>query len=185
MSKQIPQLRMIIPDIAAWSFNDELPLGFCTRTYSTGYEKYWSLIISESFNSEFNLDKWEKEIVQKEGYKPERVFFIFNDEGIPCATASAMRVGSEQHGYVHYVGTRPAFSGRKLGYHVTAAVTQSFKREGCKDAVLDTDAHRIPAIRVYLKLGYCPIIIHEKHREIWNDIRIQTGIDFFIYDVLS
>jgi len=89
-----------------------------------------------------------------------------------------MRIGGEQHGYVHYVGTRPAFTGRMLGYHVTAVVTQAFQQEGCLDATLDTDPYRIPAIRIYLKLGYRPLIIHEKHRDIWNDIRQQTGINF-------
>ena len=162
---------MVIKDLSKWSFNEPLTSGFSIRTYHLGDEEHWCLIISESFNAEFKLDKWQKQILGKEGYRPERVFFVLDDAGVPCATASAMRIGGEQHGYVHYVGTRLVFAGKKLGYHVTAAVTQSFRREGCQNATLDTDPHRIPAIRVYLKLGYRPLIVHEKHQGIWGDMR--------------
>lgn len=178
MTEQIPQLRMVINDLSGWSFDEPLTAGFSIRTYHPGDEEHWCLIISESFHKEFNQYEWQRQILGREGFRPERIFFIFDDSGVPCATASAMRIGGEQHGYVHYVGTRPTFAGKKLGYHATAAVTQSFQREGCLDAALDTDPERIPAICVYLKLGYRPLVIHEKHQVIWDDIRKQIGINF-------
>jgi hypothetical protein len=98
---------MVIRYLYRWSFDEPLTSGFSIRTYRPGDEEHWCLIISESFHEEFKLDKWQKQMLEKEGYGPERVFFIFDGAGVPCATAAAMRIGGEQHGYVHYVGTRP------------------------------------------------------------------------------
>ena len=73
-------------------------------------------------------------------------------------------------GYLHWVGASPDYAGKRLGYAVTLAVLEEFVRLGCKDAVLETDDARLPAIRTYLNLGFLPTHRHETHAERWSAI---------------
>ena len=67
---------MTVPDISAWQLYWELPAGYETVTYSEGLENEWLTIINESFDKEFTVDDWQKVILDREGYRPDRVFFI-------------------------------------------------------------------------------------------------------------
>jgi mycothiol synthase len=175
-SEKIPQLRMIIPDISLWQLDWELPAGYETVTYSEGLENEWLSIINESFNKELTVDDWQKVILDKEGYRPDRVFFVREKlSGELCATAAAVRGGGAEHGYLHFVGVRPKWAGHKLGYCVSCVATKSFKTDGCKDAALNTDAHRPAALKTYLRIGYRPQIRHEAHVEIWKKVLSQIG----------
>ena len=167
---------MTVPDISAWQLYWELPAGYETVTYSEGLENKWLTIINESFDKEFTVDDWQKVILDREGYRPDRVFFIREKlSGEICATASAVRGGGAEHGYLHFVGVRPKWAGRKLGFYVSCVATESFKAGGCTDAALNTDAHRLAALKTYLRIGYRPQARHEAHGEIWKKVLGQIG----------
>ena len=98
-NKRIPQLRMMIPDMSSWQLDWELPAGYEIVTYSEGLENEWLTIINESFNKELTVDDWQKVILDKEGYRPDRVFFVRGKlSGELCATATAVRSGGVEHG---------------------------------------------------------------------------------------
>jgi len=167
---------MIIPDIATWKLDWELPVGYETVTYSEGLENEWLTIINESFNKEFTVDDWQKIILDREGYRPDRVFFIRDKlSGELCATASAVRGGGAGHGYLHFVGVRPKWAAHKLGFCISCVATESFKTDGCTDAALNTDPFRLAALKTYLRIGYRPQSRHEAHIEIWEKVLPQIG----------
>jgi mycothiol synthase len=167
---------MVISDISAWQQAWELPAGYETMTYTEGLENEWLTIINESFNKEFTVDDWRKVILDREGYRPDRVFFIREKmSGEICATASAVRGGGAEHGYLHFVGVRPKWAGHKLGFCVSCTATESFKTDGCTDAALNTDSHRLAALKTYLRIGYRPQIRHEAHTEIWKKVLSPIG----------
>lgn len=173
---KIPQLRMIIPDIAAWQMHWEIPADYEIVTYAEGLEKEWLAIINESFDKDFTVGNWRELILEREGYRPDRVFFVKEtSSGEICATAAAVRGGGAEHGYLHFVGVRPKWAGRKLGYYVSCAATESFKTDGCVDAALNTDAHRPAALKTYLRIGYRPQPRHEAHGEIWANVLREIG----------
>ena len=175
-NKKIPQLKMIIPDISSWELDWGLPAGYETVTYSEGLENEWLTIINESFNKEFTVDDWQKVILDREGYRPDRVFFIREKlSGEMCATASAVRGGGAEHGYLHFVGVRPKWAGHKLGFCISCVATESFKTDGCTDAKLNTNPPLLAALKTYLRLGYRPQIRHEAHVEIWKNVLSQIG----------
>ena len=58
--------------------------------------------------------------------------------------------------YLHWVGADPGHAGRRLGALVSAAVIAFGRRDGPRDAVLETDDVRLPAIATYLGLGFAP-----------------------------
>ena len=93
-----------------------------------------------------------------------------------CATASAVRGGGAEHGYLHYVGVRPKWAGYKLGFCISCVATESFRTDSCTDAVLNTDPPRLAALKTYLRIGYRPQARHEAHVEIWKKVVEETRI---------
>jgi mycothiol synthase len=50
---------------------------------------------------------------------------------------------------------------------VSLAALHEFVRLSCADAVLETDDFRVPAIKVYLSLGFRPEYRHATHEPRW------------------
>ena len=57
------------------------------------------------------------------------------------------------------------------------AALHSLAVRGYKTAVLSTDDERIPAIKLYLSLGFEPIYTHESHKERWG--KVMQAIKFW------
>lgn len=94
-------------------------------------------------------------------------------DGALLATASARLdpVNYPGDGYVHWVAAAATARGQGLGRLVTLATLHAFRRHACTGAVLETDDHRLRAIRVYLGLGFAPVCWHESHAARWSAIR--------------
>jgi mycothiol synthase len=122
----------------------------------------------------FEDESWTAEKARKTFLEDKTVqrTFLIDYQGVPIATASA-RLLPEQFpgsGYVHWVAADPAHKGKRLGYIITLATLHEFVRMGCKDAVLETDDHRKPAIITYHRLGFVPEHRHETHPQRWQII---------------
>jgi mycothiol synthase len=70
----------------------------------------------------------------------------------------------------------PEHQGKQLGLVLVLHVLDYFKKKGFREAILDTDDFRLPAIRTYLKLGFEPVYIGENHRRRWELIMHKLGI---------
>jgi mycothiol synthase len=98
-------------------------------------------------------------------------------KGVAAATASA-RLLPEQYpgsGYVHWVATDPFHTGKRLGWIASLAVLHQFVVLGCRDAVLETDDQRLPAIKTYLSLGFRPVERGPGHAERWREIQARLA----------
>jgi beta-glucuronidase len=106
--------------------------------------------------------------------------FVIECVGELVATASA-RWQPERYpdeGYVHWVASNPEHRGKRLGYITTAATLHEFAQWGAKGSILHTDDFRVPAIKVYLNLGFMPVLEHATHLSRWDRLRPQlTGYD--------
>jgi mycothiol synthase len=105
---------------------------------------------------------------------------LFDDPNVPAtlviefesrivATASALfePASAPTTGVVHWVAVHPEQAGKRLGYLISLAVLHEFARRGCRDALLRTDDHRLPAIRTYLNLGFLPEHVESTHPARW------------------
>jgi mycothiol synthase len=145
----------------------ELPAGYTLRAYRPEDLDALSALMRTAFEDpQWSSDKLRRVLIDAPDVK--RVIII-EFAGQPVATASA-RLVPDQHpdsGYVHWVAVDPAHRGHGLGYFVTLTCLYAFREFGCKDAVLETDDHRLAAIRIYQQLGFLPEERHPTHVERW------------------
>ena len=102
--------------------------------------------------------------------------------GRPIATASA-RLQPDRFpgsGYLHWVAVDPDHRGQRLGFFLSLAVLHTFRTLGCADALLETQDHRLAAIKTYLKLGFLPEYQDETHRERWTTISSALNSDIAV-----
>ena len=133
----------------------------------------WCDIMAAAFpeDAKPTLEKWQQQIIEYHGYAPENVFFIIAPDGVPCATASAMTGANAQEGYIHWVGINPAHAGKKLGLLVSLQCLHRFAERGCETAILETNTFRLPAIKVYLNLGFVPRLTKPEHIQRWEALK--------------
>jgi len=171
------QLRMIRPNLDELP-KIQIPKGYAIRTYEPGDEVHWAEIINASFGGKRSAEDTRKEIMDKPHFAPERLFFA-TYQGKPVGTACAWREPPDETevGYVHMVGVVPEHQGYRLGRLVSLCVLYSFKEQGLSRAILDTDDHRLPAIKTYLNLGFRPLYREDSHRKRWKAVLEKLGID--------
>ncbi|MCJ8010956.1 GNAT family N-acetyltransferase [Paenibacillus sp. KQZ6P-2] len=155
--------------------NIELPSGFTLHNYQQDYEKDWENIIQQSFGQFFDFSM----MTDDPSFHPNRVLFVISPEGIPVSTASAFwqETWGDDAGYLHMVATDPDYRGMGLGFAVSLAAMQQMIADNRARAILETEDHRLSAIKIYLKLGYEPKITEWEHVNRWRELLHQLGFD--------
>ncbi|WP_125653904.1 GNAT family N-acetyltransferase [Paenibacillus baekrokdamisoli] len=144
------------------------PTGYRIRHFQSGDERNWEDLIRLSYTREV---KFAQKIGNHTPFYPDRILFICRGEQ-PVATATAWDTGKEgsMSWYLHMVGVLPEYSGKGLGFAASLAALHKMKEEGGDAAFLETDDFRLPAIRIYLKLGFQPVHMDESHPARWERI---------------
>ena len=163
----LPQLIMRNPDITKLP-PLVLPDGFelfCHKE-NCGMEKIWEDIIEDAFEHRFTFD-----FLKNAGdYKPEHVFYLSHN-GKAIATASAVEHQNYPgEGWFRMVGVRSDARGMGAGKTIALATLYELCNRGYTSALLSTDDHRIPAISLYLSLGFRPLYTHESHEDRWENV---------------
>lgn len=146
-----------------------LPPGYALRVAGPADAAGIADVLASAFGPEWTADRVREALL--EAPDVERTFVVAV-AGRPVATASARLLPAlyPGSGYVHWVGAHAAHRGRRLGAAVTLAVLDRFRALGCRDAVLETDPPRLPAIRTYLGLGFRPEPRDARHERVWREI---------------
>ncbi|NLO81805.1 MAG: GNAT family N-acetyltransferase [Clostridiales bacterium] len=151
-----------------------IPEDYQLRSFCPGDEKEWENIINASFNTQSDF---ERDIMSKEYFKPERVKFIcWRNKPIATATAWESKDFGKETGYLHMVGILPEHSGKRLGYQVCLAALHHMALEGKSSAVLHTDDFRLPAIKTYWNLGFKPMLVHENQVRRWYEVSLKLNL---------
>jgi mycothiol synthase len=136
-----------------------MPEGYSWRRYRPGDADAWIQIIERTVGCKYSEEQFLRELRDSPRFDPKELFFIVEKQaGQAVATGCAGRVtrGDDRHGYVHFVGVLPEHQGKGLGRAIMLLVLRSFARRGFCDAILDTDDFRLPALAMYLWLGFVP-----------------------------
>lgn len=138
----------------------------------------WAQVINDAFgDTNWTADRPREEFMNKPQYDPSGVFFILHGED-PVSTAFAWLDTPEEKelGRVHWVGTVEGHRGKGLGANVVCAVLHHHRRRNLKRAYLTTQGKRVPAIRLYMRLGFEPWPRSTEEAVEWEAVRKVIGI---------
>ena len=170
------QLTMVHLDPAS-AAAPAVPAGVVLRTYQPGDETHWAALINATdMAAGYDLVKTRECLTGKAIFDPAGFFLAFDETtGEPLATACAWqsaKFGRPAVPTLHMVAAKAQAKGRGLGRLVCQAVLHYFGGRGADMVVLTTDDHRIPAIVVYVKLGWLPVrqVEDEDHSARWQAV---------------
>jgi mycothiol synthase len=172
ISDRPTKLRMRLDSLASLPAPDP-----AVRRAHVGDAEALAVVLAAAF-----LDaRWTPDIVRKALFdNPEVVAVFVLDAPIAgklsiAATASARLVPARfpGSGYLHWVGAHPDAGRRGLGRAVSVAALAEFRARGCRDAVLETDDHRLAAIHLYTTFGFRPDPCADDHEARWRKILNQ------------
>jgi mycothiol synthase len=113
---------------------------------------------------------------------PQGLYFVVHDaSGALAATSAAQRKPREFYpdgGELGWVAAHPDHRGKGLGYVVCSAVTRRLLAEDHPFLYLLTDDFRLPAIRIYLNLGWIPFLYTPEVAESWRTVCAGLGMRY-------
>ena len=148
----------------------ESPDGYVMRTFRPGDEAGLGRVYAACDLGEGSVEYVRARIIAHPCFKPERVFVVTVAGEVVATAAAWVEERCPGVGYLHMVGTLPEHRGKRLGALLTVAAIRFTHREGLAAQRLDTDDWREPAIRMYLGLGYDPLLLDESHPGRWQDL---------------
>jgi mycothiol synthase len=158
-----------------------LPEGYSLVSAETvpALPQAWSALINEAFEEpQWTEESVVRDYISQPQYDAAGVFFVLH-ENMPVATAFAWLDAPDEciAGRVHWVGTLPEHRGKGLAGAVVLAVLHYLAERGFRSAFLETQAFRIPAIRLYTALGFQPEPRNEEELLEWGEPVRLLGLE--------
>ena len=156
----------------------QVPAGFLLRTFQANQDEapYVALLRSAGFTA------WDEEYLQRtlRAALPDGIFFLVDaGTGALAGTAVANRLDPARFpdgGEFGWLGVHPAYRGRGFAAVVHDAVVRRYREEGYHDLYLLTDDFRLPALRLYLRRGWQPMIPDAPTADRWRAIHAALGL---------
>jgi mycothiol synthase len=156
-----------------------VPDGYSMRTYHEGdKEQYIRLMRSAGF------DTWDETRFQDviATMHTQGLFFVVHDATQALVATSAAQSKEREFypngGELGWVAAHPDHRGKGLGYVVCSAVTRRLLAEDHPFLYLLTDDFRLPAIRVYLNLGWIPHLYTPEVEALWRSVCAKMGLRY-------
>ncbi len=173
------QLRMVYYGVDAGAVTYALKDGITVRPLEKKeWEQYRRLRLECGFDhwTDEKIEEFYKEHAIKDGI----IVAVKDDTGELAASATA-EYGEldtpDFPGTLGWVMTKPGFGGMGLGRAVSAAATKALVDAGIKPVYLLTDDFRVPAVALYLKMGWKPWLFQEDMQERWEKLCSQLGYE--------
>ena len=171
-----------------------LPSGFTLRWYQPGDEAHWlgihlsadklNEITPELFQKQFG---WEAERGLQSASPPEhrsgpksalhelgqRQCYLRTPTGKVVGTGTAWfndHFAGAPWGRVHWMAVLPAYQGRGLGKVLMSVICRRLRELGHQRAYLTTSTARVPAVGLYLKFGFEPLIRSDEDDRAWREV---------------
>lgn len=121
------------------------------------------------------ITQWFPE-VYTDARVPDDGFFTILYGERELVAVSCIQIGEHTPGSatVHAVAASMAHKGRGIGKFITQAVVEDAQKRGIREVYLTTDDHRLPAVKIYLDLGFIPVLWDTDMRERWERL-----LDYF------
>lgn len=155
-----------------------LPEGCLLRPYRPGDEAGWLALIRAAYGGEWGDDAFERCVGSDESFRPGRLI-LAESGGRIVGTVGAFQklLYGDRTGYVHMMAVHPDRQRRGLGAALLCRCLAQFRDAGWRDAVLDTEQRRLPAIRLYLRHDFLPLPETPDELDAWRRILPPLGYD--------
>ena len=121
----------------------------------------------------FAGERWDVAGTERELFRDEtaKATLVVAAEGRLEATASLqVRPDVPECGWVRWVATELDRRREGLARALVIAVLAMAGQAGCREARLRTQTDRLAAIRLYLQLGFEPLVTRDREREVWERV---------------
>ncbi len=176
----IPQLQMIWPQARlSTPPTPQLPAAYHLRTFRPGDEARFYEVMALA-----GWPGWDIEKLKPWLYRmlPEGWFMAVHtasDQIVASAMATHDPTWIKPFcAELGWVAADPAHSGKGLGTAVVAAATARMIASGYTHVHLYTEHYRLPALKIYLKLGYLPYLSTPEETELWREVCEQLAWPF-------
>lgn len=154
----------------------ELEPDYLLRCFTPADEPAWLAVMALA-----NFEGWDHDRLA--GTIPRLLpdgFFlaVHRPTGQVVATAMATHNPDDLHPYggeLGWVVGDPAHRGHGLGQAVCSAVVARLLSAGYRRLYLKTDDWRLPALKIYLKMGFAPLLYAEDMADRWEKVYEAVG----------
>jgi GNAT superfamily N-acetyltransferase len=155
----------------------------CTlRWYRPGDEAAWLRIHLEAdAHNTFTPRTFEEQFGRDPRVLAERQCYLCDAEGEAIGTTTAWfhDYRGRPFGRVHWVAIVPAMQGRGLANPLLTAVCNRLRALGHERAYLSSATVRVPALNLYLKFGFLPVVRTEEDLRAWSLVRPWIRPDYW------
>ena len=145
-----------------------VPAGYTLRQYRPQDREAYDRLMAAAGMEPCSLAYWDRHIL------PDGFFVIECESSKQLVAACfASHHPTDRHpraGNFGWLAADPAHGGKGLGRAVSAAVTARLIEGGYKNIYLETHDHRLPAIRIYLSMGWVPLLYCDEMHGRWERI---------------
>jgi GNAT superfamily N-acetyltransferase len=151
-----------------------LPARFSLRWYRPGDEAHWRRIhwLADRDN-EITPALFGQRFGSDSALLARRQCYLLDAGGEAIGTATAWfndNFEGARFGRVHYVAIVPEYQGRGLSRPLMTAICQRLRELGHYRAYLTTAPTRLPAIKLYLRFGFLPLVRSAEEAAAWRGI---------------
>lgn len=166
------QLQMIWPEEKLRALPAVLlPSDYSMRTWQPGDDDEFVRLMQLAGFDGWNLDSLR---AAKQKALPDGIFLAVDTRSDALvATAMATHLPADNHpfgGELGWVAGHPDHRSKGLGMAVCTAVMQRYASAGYRRVYLKTDDWRLPAITIYLKLGFLPFLFAPDMEQRWREV---------------
>ncbi len=174
MTEPFPQLRM------GFTRFDELPeprvpSGYALRTFREGDEDGWLSVLGTGGWDAWDRARLDTMLTGGHAEVPrDGIVFATSDERIVGAACTTLHGGAAlTAAEIGWVVVDPAHRSRGLARAIVLAMLGLVRERGYRYAFLRTEPFRVPAIKLYLDLGFEPEMVDPAHPAWWAGLRGQ------------
>lgn len=161
---------MIHPDLGSLP-PASLPAGYRMRFYAAGDLATWLRIQAHDPFFVPSAETFATSMPGDTALLASRVMFLVDPGGDTIGTVTAWsndRLTGREIGQIHWVALVPGARGRGLARPMVTAACALLQQRGYREACLETNTRRIPALNLYLRLGFTPFVRNEAERRAWR-----------------
>ena len=149
------------------------PEGYILREYRPGDEDSWLELLQLAGFDNWDQARMDRYLLDLERREGSRV--VSHSGTIVAATFADRGMTSREFGVLDHVATHPLHRTKGLGRVVCTSVMKFLVARGCPAVTLWSDDWRLPAIKLYLSLGFIPEMDREDMPSRWDVVMDQIS----------